>query len=96
MKNDDHDPVNHPSHYTQGGIECIEAIKASMSNEEYLGYLKGNAIKYIWRYRNKGKAAEDLDKARWYLNRLFEEVSDEHNKQDNQNIPNSSAVCCCV
>ncbi len=41
------DMVNHPAHYTQGGIECIEAIKASMSDIEFLGYLKGNAMKYI-------------------------------------------------
>ena len=68
------DAVNHPSHYTQGGIECIEAIKASMSQEEFLGYLKGNAIKYVWRYRMKGKAKEDLQKAQWYLNRLLEEL----------------------
>lgn len=70
----DDDAVNHPSHYTQGGIECIEAIKASMSSEEFLGYLKGNTIKYIWRYRMKGKYKEDLQKAQWYLNRLLEEL----------------------
>lgn len=71
--NKQNDPVNHPSHYTQGGVECIEAIKASMSPEEFSGYLKGNSIKYLWRYRNKGKAKEDLKKAQWYLNRLIEE-----------------------
>lgn len=67
------DVVNHPSHYTQGGIECIEAIKASMSKEAFEGYLKGNAIKYLWRYRLKGKAQEDLQKADWYLKRLLTE-----------------------
>lgn len=67
------DVVNHPSHYTQSGIECIEAIKASMSAEEFAGYLKGNTVKYLWRYRLKGKAQEDLQKADWYLKRLLTE-----------------------
>ena len=69
------DNVNHPSHYTQGGIECIDAIKASMTFHEFFGYLKGNVIKYLWRYRMKGRAKEDLQKAKWYLNRLEEEYS---------------------
>ena len=67
------DTVNHPAHYTQGAVECIEAIKASMSVTEYRGYLKGNAMKYLWRYQFKG-GVEDLKKARWYLDRLIEEV----------------------
>ena len=71
------DAVNHPQHYTSGNIECIEAIKASMSAEEFAGYLKGNAMKYIWRYRLKGKAQEDLQKADWYLKRLLTENKEE-------------------
>lgn len=58
--------VNHPSHYTEGAIE------SSMSKNEFLGYLKGNVMKYLWRYRLKGREAEDLRKAQWYLNRLVE------------------------
>lgn len=69
------DNVNHPSHYTEGDVECIDAIKASMSFEEFVGYLKGNCVKYLWRYRNKGKALEDLKKAQWYLERLISEWS---------------------
>lgn len=65
------DNVNNPSHYTQGDIECIEAIKASMTVWEYRGYLKGNIQKYIWRYNDKLKPAEDLEKAQWYLNQLI-------------------------
>ena len=68
------DPVNHPSHYTQGGIECIRAIEASMSAEEFQGYCKGNAMKYLWRYRNKGKALEDLEKSEFYLHELHESI----------------------
>ena len=67
------DMVNHPSHYTQGGVECIEALKASMSAEEFRGYLKGCNMKYMWRYRLKN-GLEDLRKAQWYLNRLIREL----------------------
>lgn len=66
------DPVNHPSHYTQGGIECIDAIEASMAFEAFCGYLKGNAQKYLWRYENKGKLIEDLEKAQWYISKLID------------------------
>lgn len=67
-----HDPVNSPKHYadTDGGIECIEAIEASMSTEEFKGFLKGNVQKYVWRYAQKN-GAEDLKKAKWYLERLI-------------------------
>lgn len=67
------DDVERPQHYNSGKVEAIEAIKASMSHEEYLGYLKGNTIKYLWRYRYKGKPLQDLNKAQWYLNKLKEE-----------------------
>lgn len=66
--------VNHPPHYTKGGVECLDAIKASMSDVEFQGYLKGNAEKYIWRYREKQKPVEDLKKAQFYLTRLIKEV----------------------
>ena len=67
-----HDPVNSPQHYadTCGGIECIEAIEASMSMEEFKGFLKGNVQKYVWRYAQKN-GSEDLKKAKWYLERLI-------------------------
>ena len=48
--NEKSDPVNHPTHYTSGNIECIDAIRESMSLLEYHGYLKGNVMKYLWRY----------------------------------------------
>ena len=71
----DPDPVNNPQHYNTGNIECIEAIQESMSPEAFKGYLKGNTMKYLWRYDYKGKASEDLEKAGWYLNKLIKEVS---------------------
>lgn len=66
------DAIN-PEHYKKGGIECVEAIKASMSDLEFQGYLKGNVLKYMWRFRHK-KGVEDLQKAEWYNKRLINEL----------------------
>jgi len=66
------DAVNHPDHYKQGDIECIQAIEASMSLSAFQGFCKGNALKYIWRYKRKGVPLQDIDKAIWYLTRLRE------------------------
>jgi hypothetical protein len=68
------DVVNSPNHYNTGSIECIEGIQASMSTEAFAGYLKGNCIKYLWRYDYKGKPVEDLQKAQWYLAELIKEL----------------------
>jgi len=70
------DPVNNPLHYNSGGIECIEAIKASMSTKAFEGYLKGNCLKYLWRMSYKGKALEDAKKAQWYLQKLIDSVEE--------------------
>lgn len=67
------DAVNHPSHYIRGGVECIDHIEKSLRGS-YKGYLLGNAIKYIWRHDAKGKPIEDLNKARWYLNRYRDDI----------------------
>ena len=67
---DEEDAVNNPIHYNTGRIECIEAIEESMSAEAFAGYLKGNCMKYLWRYDYKGKPLEDLEKAQWYLTKL--------------------------
>jgi len=69
------DPVEKPDHYNKGSIEAIEAIKASMPANEFNGYLKGNALKYLWRYDYKGKPVEDLRKCRWYIDRLIKEIN---------------------
>lgn len=71
---EDEDVVNNPTHYNTGRIECIEAIRESMSSEAYAGYLKGNCMKYLWRYDFKGKPIEDLEKAQWYLAKLLKEL----------------------
>lgn len=68
------DPVNHPRHYTQGGIECIDALDAAVTGcppDEAI--CVANVIKYIWRYTDK-TPVESLKKARWYLDRLIGKV----------------------
>ena len=72
------DVVNSPKHYNTGNIECIEAIEESMSSVAFKGYLKGNTMKYLWRYDYKGKQVEDLRKAQWYLNKLTDMVEEEN------------------
>ena len=67
------DEVNHPKHYTQDQIECIDAIKSATS-EGYQYYLQGVILKYIWRYRYKhDNGLEDLRKAKLYLEKLIKE-----------------------
>ena len=70
----DHDPVNHPAHYTAGGVECIDAIRAALTcqTDPYAAWLTGQVIKYIWRWPMKN-GVEDLEKARFYLDRLIRE-----------------------
>jgi hypothetical protein len=61
--------VNHPTHYAAGDIECIDAIRAALTPDEFRGFCKGNVIKYAWRERLKG-GVESLRKAAWYLARI--------------------------
>ena len=63
------DMVNSPSHYNEFGIECIDAIQAA-TEDGFEYYLQGNIIKYLWRYRYKN-GVEDLEKAKWYLEKLI-------------------------
>jgi len=60
------DDINHPSHYTTGTIEVIDAIEAWQ-----LGFHLGNVIKYVARASHKGEWLTDLKKARWYLDRVI-------------------------
>ena len=62
------DMVNSPPHYTAGGIETIDYIKAKLSDEGYRGYLQGNLLKYASRIGKKG--SDDAGKAAWYADRL--------------------------
>ena len=67
----EYNDVTKPRHYASGDVECIDAIKAQMSLEEYQGYLRGCIVKYMWRWRHKG-GVESLLKAEWYLSRLVD------------------------
>lgn len=67
------DAVAHPKHYTNGDMECIEAIRGMLGHEGYQAYLRGNILKYLWRYQFKN-GMEDLQKAREYLGFLIKEV----------------------
>lgn len=65
------DNVNHPSHYTQGGVECIDALQAATVNLQGIeAVCTANAIKYLWRWKQKN-GEEDLKKARWYIDELI-------------------------
>ena len=70
------DKVNHPSHYTQGKVECIDAIEAATVHKNGLDAVcTANIIKYIWRCEHKN-GLEDLKKARWSLEKMIQ-----HNEQ---------------
>ena len=67
------DPVERPQHYTAGAVECIDAIKSALTEEEFRGFCKGNVLKYAWREKHKG-STEDLRKASWYIGKLLEDA----------------------
>ena len=70
------DMVNHPQHYTQGGIECIDALKAATVGKRGIeAVCVANVIKYLWRYEEKN-GAEDVRKAKWYIERLLKELEE--------------------
>lgn len=70
------DNVNHPQHYTQGSIECIDAIAEAVKDLKGVAATDtGNVIKYMWRWQHKG-GTEDLKKARWYLDHLISKMED--------------------
>jgi len=66
-----HDPINFPEHYTQGGVDTFDFIKA-----KGLTYEEGNVVKYVVRSRHKGKRLEDLKKAKWYLEKAIKEAEE--------------------
>lgn len=77
------DNVNHPAHYTAGGVECIDALEAATEGlQGIVAVCAANAIKYIWRFSRKN-GAEDIDKAIWYLNRLKRALHERSEKTEN-------------
>ena len=92
------DNVKHPAHYCKGGIECIEAIKASMTKKAFEGYCKGNVMKYIFRYEDKG-GVEDLEKAQVYLGWLVDsakaEVENDDKSGSTARLDDGGIYCAC-
>lgn len=74
------DNVNHPSHYTTGKFETIDVIQDMLTPEMFEGFCIGNTIKYLSRYRHKN-GIEDLKKARWYLDKIIDVLSNPENKE---------------
>lgn len=72
-KQAEHDMVNLPPHYRDGGIECIDYLEAKLTTEQFVGFCLGNALKYLSRAGKKDDFSTDLAKARWYINRLLED-----------------------
>lgn len=74
MQNEQKDMVNHPPHYTRGGIECIDALEAATTGLTGIeAVCTANAIKYLWRWKSKG-GKQDLEKARWYIDRMISKI----------------------
>ena len=85
------DNVQHPAHYTQGGIECIEALKAATVDKTGIeAVCVANAIKYLWRFEKKN-GLEDVKKAQFYINRLIQELEAKQTKSLNAQILESKA-----
>ena len=78
------DLVNSPKHYASSadGIECIDAIRAALGDEQFIGFLRGNIIKYQWRMGKKESAIQDNEKAIWYLKKLNTILSEMESKGD--------------
>ena len=72
--NQEHDPIVRPGHYSgTHGIECLEAIRNMLTPEQYVGFLRGNQLKYLWRFSRKN-GVEDLQKANQLGQWLLEEI----------------------
>ena len=70
------DLINNPPHYNKGGIECIDAIEATMDDYSFNEYLRGTVMKYLWRCNYKGNKKKDLMKAQWYLSKLVDNLEE--------------------
>jgi len=64
------DEVNRPPHYTQGGVECIDAVRAALGDAGYEAFLRGTVLRYLWRMPHKGLPTQDAEKALFYLREL--------------------------
>lgn len=69
--------VNHPDHYNQNGVECLDVIKAAIGTNGLRQFMIGNAIKYLFRAEHKGQYLEDMKKARFYIDETIKIHEDE-------------------
>ena len=69
--------VNHPQHYAQGGIECIDAMISAFGNDAVRDFCKINAFKYLWRLGHKDEEAQEIGKIKWYLDKYLELSEDD-------------------
>lgn len=76
------DLVNHPPHYMGKSIECIHVIEEALGPEGFKGYLRGNALKYLFRCDKKENMEQDVAKAAWYINRLHTVIENERRGED--------------
>lgn len=84
------DPVNHPSHYTEGRrFEVIDVLEDAVSRapDPVSGGLQWQALKYLQRMWDKGNSVQDLRKAAWYMDRLYRRLSDQQQQQQQQTRP---------
>lgn len=89
------DMVSHPQHYNQGGIECIDAIKAATVGKTGIeAFCVGNAIKYLWRFEEKN-GLQDVEKAKWYIERLIKELKEPSAYAENDEEIDSDEETCC-
>lgn len=80
------DNVNHPSHYTRGKIECLNAIEEALGTDGFISYLQGNILKYVWRFKHKN-GLEDLKKAAFYLNRMISTIEADYPAEEDLKEP---------
>lgn len=69
--------VNHPQHYAQGNIECIDAMISAYGNDAVRDFCKINAFKYLWRLGHKDEEAQEIGKIKWYLDKYLELSNDD-------------------
>lgn len=71
----DNSQIHEPSHYTQGDVECIEAIRSALGKEGFIAFCRGNAMKYTWRMMDKhDNGLADAQKAMKYLDWIVDEL----------------------
>ena len=69
------DEINKPKHYTQGSVECLDAIDSMLEESSRIDFYRSQIVKYMWRLRDKGAPLKDAQKARFYIDRLIEKPS---------------------